>query len=325
MRQKSGTFTFIDLKPSSESFQDAVIAGLSKRHKSLPAKFFYDERGSKLFEDITNLDEYYQTRTEMGLLESIAPELKTLIPKGSKLVEFGSGSTEKIRILIDKVEHFDTYVPIDISRDYLKMEAEDLASDHQNLNIMAICADYTKAFDIPKGLTGGADCTGFFPGGTIGNMLPSEAADFLRHASNMLGSGAGFIIGVDLKKDPAILHAAYNDAKGVTADFNKNVLRRINNELGGNFNLPKFRHRALYNVVLGRIEMHLESLEDQTASIGGQNFFFRKGETIHTENSYKYKVAEFQELAKGAGLDPVRAWWDDDCLFSVHFLRVRPH
>ena len=325
MAQKPGTFTFIDLKPSSESFLDAVVSGLSKRHKSLPAKFFYDERGSKLFEDITNLDEYYQTRTEISLLKTIGPELKTLIPKGSKLVEFGSGSTEKIRVLIDSVEHFDTYVPIDISRDYLKMEAEDLASDHPNLNIIAICADYTKPFPMPEGLSGGVDCTGFFPGGTIGNMLPEEAAGFLRHAGSLLGSGAGFIIGVDLKKDPAILHAAYNDAKGVTADFNMNVLRRINNELGGSFTLPQFRHRALYNVVLGRIEMHLESLEEQTASIGGQDFFFRKGETIHTENSYKYKVAEFQELAKSAGLDPVKAWWDVDWLFSIHFLRVRTH
>lgn len=322
MPRKSGTFTFIDLKPSSGSFLDAVVEGLSKPHKSLPAKFFYDERGSKLFEDITNLDEYYQTRTEMALLESIAPELKRLIPKGSKLVEFGSGSSEKIRILIDKVEHFDTYVPIDISRDYLKVEAENLASDHQGLNIMAICADYTKPFEIPEGLTGGADCTGFFPGGTIGNMLPREAKAFLRHAGAMLGPGAGFIIGVDLKKDPAILHAAYNDAMGVTAEFNMNVLHRINNELGGDFNLKQFRHRALYNALEGRIEMHLESLADQSASVGGHKFSFLKGETIHTENSYKYNVAEFQTLAKSAGLEPVTAWWDDDWLFSVHFLRT---
>lgn len=323
MTKKTGTFSFIDLKPSSESFLDAVVAGLSKPHKTLPAKFFYDERGSKLFEDITNLSEYYQTRTEMGLLEKISPELKTLIPRGSKLVEFGSGSTEKIRVLIDKVEHFDTYVPIDISRDYLKMEAEDLASDHPDLNIIAICADYTKPFPMPEGLSGGADCTGFFPGGTIGNMLPSEAVDFLRHAGAMLGPGAGFIIGVDLKKNPAILHAAYNDAMGVTAEFNMNVLLRINNELGGDFDLSKFRHRALYNVVLGRIEMHLESLADQTVTLGDDSFSFLKGETIHTENSYKYKVAEFQDLATKAGLEPVTAWWDDDCLFSVHFLRVQ--
>lgn len=315
-------FKFIDLKPSSDSFLDTVVAGLSKSHKSLPAKFFYDERGSKLFEDITNLDEYYQTRTEIGLLETIAPELKKLIPKGSKLMEFGSGSSEKIRVLIDSVERFGTYIPIDISRDYLKMEAEDLASDHPNLNIIAICADYTKPFQVPEGLSKGPDCTGFFPGGTIGNMLPEEAQAFLRHAGTMLGSGAGFIIGVDLKKDPAILHAAYNDSIGVTAEFNMNVLHRINNELGGNFNLKQFRHRALYNVVLGRIEMHLESLADQTISVGDQTFNFKKGETIHTENSYKYKVAEFQELAKKAGMEPVNAWWDDDWLFSIHFLRV---
>lgn len=315
-------FTFIDLKPTSENFLEAVTAGLGATAKTLPAKFFYDERGSRLFEEITNLEEYYQTRTEIALLKTIAPELKRLIPAASKLVEFGSGSSEKIRVLIDQVGKFDTYIPIDISRDYLKMEAKNLAADHPDLNIIAICADYTKPFEMPEDMTGGADCTGFFPGGTIGNMLPAEAVAFLKHAGALLGPGAGFIIGVDLKKDPAILHAAYNDAKGVTADFNMNILRRINAELGGDFDLTGFRHRALYNVEEGRIEMHLESLKDQTVQVGGKRFPFRKGETIHTENSYKYNVGEFQALARKAGLEPVKAWWDDDWLFSIHFLRV---
>ncbi len=322
MIKPPGRFTFIDLKPSSGSFLDAVVAGLSAPRKTLPAKFFYDERGSKLFEEITNLPEYYQTRTEMALLADIAPALKKMIPRGSKLIEFGSGSTEKVRILIDKVEQFNTYVPIDISRDYLKMEAKDLASDHPNLKIIAICADYTKPFPMPDGISGGSDCTGFFPGGTIGNMLPTEAAGFLRLAGSLLGRGAGFIIGVDLKKDPAILHAAYNDAKGVTAAFNMNVLLRINAELGGDFDLANFRHRALYNALESRIEMHLVSLADQVVSVGGTSFNFLKGETIHTENSYKYNVGEFQALAKSAGMEPVNAWWDDDWLFSVHFLQV---
>jgi len=314
--------TFIDLKPSPENFLEAVRAGLSKQHKTLPAKFFYDKRGSKLFEEITSLPEYYQTRTELVLLEKISPDLKTLIPKASKLVEFGSGSTEKIRVLIDSVGRFDTYIPIDISREYLKMEAEDLASDHPDLNIIAICADYTKPFKMPHGMTGGADCTGFFPGSTIGNMTPEEAVEFLKTAGGLLGKGAGFIIGVDLKKDPAILHAAYNDSRGVTADFNKNVLRRINNELGGNFDLAKFRHRAIYNVPAGRIEMHLESLEAQEVTLGGQTFSLAQGETIHTENSYKYSLAEFQALAKRGGLNPARVWQDRDALFSIHFLTV---
>jgi dimethylhistidine N-methyltransferase len=318
----TGKLTFIDLKPSPENFLDAVVAGLSARPKTLPAKFFYDQRGSKLFEDITNLEEYYQTRTEMALLEDISGELKALIPKGSKLIEFGSGSSEKIRVLIDQVGKFNTYIPIDISRDYLKIEAESLASDHPDLNIIAICADYTKPFEMPEGMAGGADCTGFFPGSTIGNMTPGEAVNFLKTAGRLLGPGAGFIIGVDLKKDPAILYAAYNDAAGVTADFNLNILRRINNELGGDFDLGKFRHRAFYNVAAGRIEMHLESLAGQTASISGKQFSFLKGETIHTENSYKYNVGEFQALAVKAGLEPTRAWWDDDWLFSIHFLRV---
>jgi len=314
--------TFVDMKPSPANFLEAVTSGLSKAQKTLPAKFFYDRRGSKLFEDITNLPEYYQTRTELALLEKISPELRHLIPPGSKLVEFGSGSTEKIRVLIDGVGKFATYIPIDISRDYLKMEAEDLASDHPDLNIIAICADYTQPFELPEGMAGGADCTGFFPGSTIGNMTPDEATGFLKVAGNLLGKGAGFIIGVDLKKDPALLHAAYNDQQGVTADFNLNVLRRINHELGGNFDLPSFRHRAIYNVAAGRIEMHLESLKAQKIEVGGKTFTFREGESIHTENSYKYNVAEFQALAEKAGLEPVKAWWDDDWLFSIHFLRV---
>ena len=313
---------FIDLKPSQDSFLDAVTRGLSARSKALPAKFFYDEAGSKLFEDITKLDEYYQTRTETRLFHDIAGELKTLVPKRSKLIEFGAGSTEKIRVLIDAIEHFDTYVPIDISRDYLTTEAEDLASDHPDLHIIAICADYTKPFRLPAEIEPGPCCTGFFPGSTIGNMTPEEAVAFLRHAGALIGGGAGFIIGVDLKKDPAILHAAYNDAKGVTAAFNMNVLKRINAELGGDFDLGAFRHRALYNAEMGRIEMHLESLKDQAVRVGDQEFAFAKGETIHTENSYKYNVAEFQALAKKAGLEPVKAWWDQDWLFSVHFLKV---
>ena len=314
---------FIDLKPSQDSFLDAVMKGLSARPKTLPAKFFYDQRGSKLFEDITNLAEYYPTRTELELFNDIAGELKGLVPEGSKLIEFGSGSTEKIRALIDTIEHFDTYVAIDISRDYLKMETRALASDHPDLNIIAICADYTKPFELPAEIEPGPCCTGFFPGSTIGNMTPDEATSFLRHAGTLLGAGAGFIIGVDLKKDPAILHAAYNDSQGVTADFNMNILRRINAELGGDFDLAGFRHRAIYNTEAGRIEMHLVSLGLQTVQIGGQTFEFYQGESIHTENSYKFIVAEFQALAMSAGLKPVKVWWDKDALFSIHFLRVR--
>ena len=201
--------------------------------------------------------------------------------------------------------------------------ARGLASDHPDLNIIAICADYTKPFELPAEIEPGPCCTGFFPGSTIGNMTPDEATSFLRHAGTLLGSGAGFIIGVDLKKDPAILHAAYNDSQGVTADFNMNILRRINAELGGDFDLSNFRHRAIYNTEAGRIEMHLVSLGLQTVQIGGQTFEFNQGESIHTENSYKFIVAEFQALAMSAGLEPVKAWWDKDALFSIHFLRVR--
>lgn len=317
-----GNLKFIDLEPSSESFLDAVVKGLSAAPKTLPAKFFYDEKGSGLFAEITALPEYYPTRTEMKLLQKIGAELKGLIPKGSKLVEFGSGSTEKVRILIDTVEHFTTYIAIDISGDYLKAEAEDLASDHPGLDIVAICADYTKLNALPGGMKGGDDCTGFFPGSTIGNMTPDEAVRFLAQIAKLLGPGAGLVIGADLKKDPAILNAAYNDAKGTTAAFNMNMLERINAELGGDFDLGQFRHRAFYNDKKGRIEMHLESLKDQTVTISGHAFRFKKGETIHTENSYKFTREEFASLAGKAGFRAVKYWQDEDALFSIHFLQV---
>ncbi len=316
-------YRFIDLKPSGGSFLEAVLEGLAKPQKTLPAKFFYNERGSKLFEDITNLPEYYPTRTEKKLLAEIGPTLSRLVPKGAKLVEFGAGSTEKVRLLIDAVGNFDTYIPIDISRDYLEAEAEDLAQDHPKLAILAICADYTRLVKLPVDIDAGAGCVGFFPGSTIGNMTPDEAERFLRHIGALLGPGAGLIIGADLQKDPAILYAAYNDKKGVTAAFNLNVLRRINQELEGNFDLASFRHKAFYNPVPGRIEMHLESLRDQTVQIGGRDIAFARGETIHTENSYKFTRQSFEALAKKAGFKPLHYWQDGDALFSIHYLEVQ--
>lgn len=317
-----GKFRFIDLKPSQETFLSAVTRGLSAKPKTLPAKLFYDQRGSKLFERITALDEYYPTRTEKKILEDAAAQLKRLIRKDSALVEFGAGSSEKVRILLDRVGRFSAYVPIDISRDYLKKEADGLAADHPGIAVIAICADYSKPFPMPDEIRLGRTGVGFFPGSTIGNMMPETAKSFLKNAGQLLGRGAGFIVGADLKKDPAILHAAYNDREGLTAEFNKNVLRRINEELGGDFDLDAFRHRAFFNAVESRIEMHLESLKDQTVTVGKRTFPFAKGETIHTENSYKFTIREFHDLVIAAGMIPVKAWWDDQALFSVHFLKV---
>lgn len=317
-----GNFRFIDLKPSQETFLGAVTRGLSAKPKTLPAKLFYDQRGSRLFERITALEEYYPTRTEKKILEDAARKLKRLIRRDSTLVEFGAGSSEKVRILLDEVGRFSAYLPIDISRDYLKKEAKALAADHPGISVTAICADYTRPFSMPGDVPLGRHGVGFFPGSTIGNMTPESARGFLQNAGRLLGRGAGFIIGADLKKDPAILHAAYNDSKGLTAEFNKNVLRRINDELGGTFDLGGFRHRAFFNAVESRIEMHLESLADQTVKVGKKTFSFAKGETIHTENSYKFTVREFHDLVIAAGMIPVKAWWDGEALFSVHFLKV---
>ncbi len=318
---------FVDLHPGSESFRDAVIAGLGAEPKSLPSKFFYDQHGSKLFDRICQLEEYYPTRTEMALLAEIGPELRRLLPGSAELVEFGSGSSRKVRILLDSVATFAAYVSIDISGDYLREMTAALAGDYPALDVMAVAADYTRPIDLAHmERAHWESCPrpriGFFPGSTIGNLTADEAVAFLENARRILGPGGGFIVGADLKKDVRRLEAAYNDAAGVTAEFNLNLLARINRELGGNFDLAEFRHRAHYDASKGRIEMHLVSRRGQTVRVNGTCFTFRRGETIHTENSHKYTVAEFQEIAARAGFTARQAWTDSDDLFSVHYLEV---
>lgn len=316
------TARYVDLRPSSESFLGAVIGGLGARRKSLPSKFFYDERGSRLFDRICELPEYYPTRTEMALMMDIAPELRALVPEGAELVEFGSGSSRKVRILLDAVAAFAAYVSIDISGDYLKQMASALACDYPALDVLAVSADYTQPIDLAHWEGCSRPRVGFFPGSTIGNLTPEDAVAFLENARRILGTGSGFIVGADLKKDARILHAAYNDAEGVTAAFNLNLLVRINSELGGDFDLDAFHHRAHYNQEKGRIEMYLVSDRDQTARINGHSFVFAEGETIHTENSHKYTVEEFQRIAERAGFIAQRAWTDENQLFSIHYLEV---
>ncbi len=315
---------FIDLEPSEESFLEAVVAGLRSDPKRLPAKFFYDEEGSKLFEKICQLQEYYPTRTEIGLLKEIAPQLRATLPEGTQLVEFGSGSNDKVRILLEGVGRFDSYVPIDISREYLRAQANELAADFPEISVTAICADYTMDLHLPRHASNLPEARlGFFPGSTIGNMKRHEAITFLSRAAEILGAGAGFLIGADLKKDPAMLNAAYNDADGVTAAFNLNLLKRINRELGADFDLAAFQHDAFYDEAEGRIEMHLLSLADQSVSIDGQSFGIAKGECIHTEDSHKFTLDEFSAIGQAAGLTPEEAWSDDSDLFSVHLFRIR--
>jgi dimethylhistidine N-methyltransferase len=298
-----------------------VIAGLSARPKTLPAKYFYDDAGSALFERITALSEYYPTRTELGILHRRATEIARFVPAGAALIEFGSGSTIKARILL-RAAAVAAYVPVDISAGFLNSEAARLQHDLPDLRILPVAADFTEPFDLPAAIRS-RPRVGFFPGSTIGNFEPPQAADFLRHAADLLGAGAHFIVGVDLVKDERVLHAAYNDAAGVTAAFNLNLLRRINRELGADFDPERFRHKAFFNRARHRIEMHLESRSAQNVLLCDRVVAFAPGETIHTENSYKYTVASFQALAAQAGWSPAAVWTDPKGFFSLHALTLR--
>ena len=300
-------------------FARDVIAGLSARPKQLSPKYFYDEAGAQLFEEITALPEYYPTRCELAILRERSVEIAPLFPEGSALVEFGSGSSRKVRILLAAAPTIAAYVPVDISSEMLSQEAEALHRDHPRLAVLPVEADFTQPFVLPAAIEGGPRI-GFFPGSTIGNFEPHEASAFLRHAGRMLGSGASLIIGVDLVKEASILHAAYNDAAGVTARFNLNLLARINRELDGTFELASFSHKAFYNSVRQRIEMHLVSKQRQKVTVAGRTIEFRAGETIHTENSYKYTLEAFGALARGSGWTPRSVWTDAGGNFSIHAL-----
>jgi dimethylhistidine N-methyltransferase len=304
---------------TANEFAADVIAGLSAKPKSLPPKYFYDLVGSGLFDRITRLPEYYPTRSELSLLDKHAPEMASLLPPGVALVEFGSGSSRKARILLHAAASVEAYVPIDISGDFLRQDAARLRRDFPHLAIHPVVADFTILAEPPAEIAAMLRA-GFFPGSTIGNFEPHEAAAFLRRAGKILGPGSVFVVGVDLAKAPDILYRAYNDAEGVTAKFNLNLLARINRELGANFNLAAFEHHAFYNGDRNRIEMHLASVKRQKVRLGDVTIEFRAGETIHTENSYKYSIDSFQALAHGSGWSPLKAWTDG--LFSVHALRM---
>jgi dimethylhistidine N-methyltransferase len=312
---------FYDYHPEAADFHAEALAGLRREPKSLSPKFFYDKRGSELFDRICELDEYYPTRTETAILDRYAGEIAALLGENCVLIEYGSGSSRKIRLLLDELGGRLTYIAIDISKQHLLESAKELSESYPELEVIAVCADYTKPFELPapKRHASGKRVV-FFPGSTIGNFSPLEARRFLQTTARQVGPGGSLLIGVDLKKDSESLHAAYNDSLGVTAAFNKNLLRRMNVELGADFDLASFRHQAFYNSEAGRIEMHLESLKDQRVRVNGTFIAFRGGETIHTENSYKFHVEEFQGLAAAAGFRPVRVWTDRQRLFSVQYL-----
>jgi dimethylhistidine N-methyltransferase len=301
-------------------FARDAIGDLSQHPKRLSPKYFYDATGSELFEAITKLPEYYPTRTELKILRDRGNEIAAIIPKGAALVEFGAGATTKVRLLLKKCA-FGAYVPVDISGEFLNAQANGLRKDFPTLAVYPVAADFTAPFALPEEIAG-MPKVGFFPGSTIGNFEPHEACKFLRSARDILGKGAQMIIGADLEKDERVLHDAYNDASGVTARFNLNVLVRINRELGGNFDLSAFTHRAIYNRERHRIEMHLISRKPQSVRMLGTSFSFRTGETIHTENSYKYSIERLTALARGAGWEVRESWTDPNRMFSVHALTV---
>jgi L-histidine Nalpha-methyltransferase len=321
--QNSARVAFHDLAPGEESFRDAVLCGLGRARKSIPCKFFYDTRGSWLFEEICRLPEYYPTRTEIAILEENSDDIAAQMGPHCRLIEFGSGASQKVRILLRALDRPAAYVPVDISREHLREAAISLAEDFPSVPVVAVCADYTRPFTLPMlpGATGKR--VGFFPGSTIGNFEPDAAVAFLANYANVLGQGGEMLIGVDLKKDPEILDAAYNDRAGVTAAFNLNLLDRINRELDGDLDIDRFEHVAFYREAEGRVEIYIRSQADQQAQISGRRFRFAAGELIHTEYSYKYSVREFRSLAADAGFRPVDTWTDPAELFSVHYFRLR--
>jgi dimethylhistidine N-methyltransferase len=318
---RADAFQFHDLAPPAANFRDDVLSGLTQHPKRLSPKYFYDAVGSSLFDAICGLEEYYPTRTETALMQKHASEIAAQLGARCALVEFGSGMSRKSQLLIAASAPA-VYVPIDISRDTLLAAADTLVRVFPGLHVVAICADYSLPLSMPT-LAAFAPRRRviFFPGSTIGNFDPEDAVAFLRNTAAIAGSDGGLLIGVDLKKDKAVLDAAYDDPQGVTAAFNLNLLARINRELGADFDVRAFRHRAMYVADRGRIEMHLESLRSQSVSIGATRIDFERGETIHTENSYKYSVDEFQSLAARAGFSARQCWVDERRLFSIHYMQ----
>jgi len=300
-------------------FRRDVEAGLSRSPKRLGSKYFYDEIGSKLFEDICELKEYYPTRVETALLAAIAPEIAPVIPEDAVLIEFGSGASTKTELILRAAPHIGAYAPLDISIDALNDAVDRIKAGHPSLEVTPIVGDFTQAFALPEALEG-RPLTGFFPGSTIGNFTPEEACGFLARARSLLGPGSRFEVGVDVVKDAAVLTAAYDDAAGVTADFNMNLLARINRELAGDFDLDAFYHRAVWNAAESRMEMHLVSERDQIVRVGEARFAFAAGETIHTENSYKYTPGAFEALAAAAGWRVEALWTAPPPAFSVFLL-----
>ena len=312
--------TPLNLAPQNETFQVEVLQGLRASPRNLPCKYFYDERGSRLFDEVCELDEYYLTRTELTIMQQFAPEMAEEIGPGAMLIEFGSGSSVKTRLLLHQLHEPVAYVPVDISREHLQQVANRLSRAYPNIEVLPVCADFTEEFELPKPQGTPTHNAVYFPGSTIGNLHPEMARGMLARIAALCGNGGGILIGIDLQKDVATLEAAYDDAKGVTAEFNLNLLRHINRELDADFDLRHFEHRAFYNEEHGRVEIYLVSRCEQVINVGGDSFEFTEGEAICTEYSYKYTIDGFAEMAAAAGLTLKRFWSDEQRFFGVlHF------
>ena len=305
--------------PATAEFAEAMLRALQSRPRSIAPKFFYDEAGLELFERICRLQEYYLTRVETAILREHAAQIAELAGERADLIEFGAGSPVKARILLDAMTAPARYVPVDVSTTHLRDASLQLQRDYPGLVVQPLAADFSQPLVVPAQLPGAGCRLGLFLGSTIGNLSAEQAQRFLAEAAARL-AGGGLLVGVDLVKDPAVLHRAYNDAEGITAAFNRNLLRRANRELGADFEPESFEHYAFYQPGAQRIEMHLVSGRRQSVHVGGQNFVFGEGESLHTENSYKYTIEGFSELARQAGFEPARVWCDRQRLFSVHWL-----
>lgn len=310
------------LTKADPAFADDVLAGLSQPQKTVPCRWLYDERGSVLFEEITLLPEYYPTRTEAAILEACAAEVASAAGPGATVVEYGAGASVKTRLLLDAMQDVHCYVPIDVSAEFLAESAARLEADYSGLQVVPVVGDFLSPIDLPAESEGPGPAVGFFPGSTVGNLTDEEIADFFGRARRDLGDGASFVLGADLKKSTDRLIPAYDDAAGVTAAFNLNLLARINRELGGTFDLARFVHEARWNEVRSRVEMHLVSQGAQTVRVGDAEFRFEDGETIHTENSRKFARGELSALAARRGWETTDVWMDDDGLFSVMMLKA---
>jgi len=310
------------IDPQEEDLLAEVLEGLGRSQKKLPSKLFYDQRGSELFDQICKLEEYYLTRTEMWIMNRYIDEISELIGERCLLIELGSGSSTKVRLLLDHLVDPVGYIPVDISSEHLIKSSDSLAADYPGVKVIPVYADYTQPFDFPDISLDYSKKVVYYPGSTIGNFTPRYAAHFMSSIAERFGSGSGLLIGIDLRKDRDTLEAAYNDGHGVTAAFNLNILRRLNRELEADFDLGQWKHHAFYNDDEGRIEMHLVSMKDQRVSVNGTRIKLKRDETILTEYSYKYITEEFENLLSNS-FELVKVWTDRDEKFSIQYLTAR--